>query len=189
MFLEFGEKGGKRFFASEKLQDQKSAISFPELNARNLHKREIKLNEEFAESVTLVLVWLRAIGQTMCDKYKEPFLERFQLHPQIKYYEVNVVDGIFFKLMKPFIENTLRQQIAPEKQDRFLCYYGKIDALKNTFIENVIVGHAFLVDGMGRVRWKAHGRPTEEEIEFMINCTEELLKENQKNLRIKYDNI
>lgn len=71
-------------------------------------------------------------------------------------------------------------------QDRYLCYYGNTDEIKNNLIENTIVGHVFLVDGLGRVRWKAHGRPTEEEIQFMIKCTEDLLKENQKNLSMKY---
>lgn len=53
-------------------------------------------------------------------------------------------------------------------------------------IENEIVGHAFLVDRTGKVRWKAHGRPTPEEIEFMVRCTEELLRENAKSLNQKY---
>ena len=48
---------------------------------------------------------------------------------------------------------------------------------------NEIVGHAFLVDCNGLVRWKAHANPTEEEIKYMLDCSKLLLKDAQRTLK------
>lgn len=79
-------------------------------------------------------------------------------------------------------------------QDSFLCFNGNIKPIKERFLENTIVGHAFLVDCNGLVRWKAHANPTDEEIKFMLDCSKLLLKDRQKTLgRIRWqetlDNI
>ena len=42
-----------------------------------------------------------------------------------------------------------------------------------------MTGHAFLIDSEGYVRWKAHAKPTDEELESMKTCTERLLKINK----------
>lgn len=46
-------------------------------------------------------------------------------------------------------------------------------------IGNSIVGHAYLVDERGRVRWRAHGTPNDTEIRAMIKCTKELTQDSE----------
>ena len=43
-------------------------------------------------------------------------------------------------------------------------------------VHNSIIGYAFLVDPEGLVRWKAHAKPTEKELKYMIKCTRELIE-------------
>ena len=63
-----------------------------------------------------------------------------------------------------------------DRHDSFLCYYGSIQELiRRDFIGNLIVGHAFLIDRDGFVRWKACANPTEEELDSMIKCTKLLI--------------
>jgi len=54
-----------------------------------------------------------------------------------------VVDGIFFKFMKPFIENSLRQQILVEKQ-------VGVPIAQVQYVWKPLVG------GLGRVTLKKH---------------------------------
>lgn len=68
-------------------------------------------------------------------------------------------------------------------QDTFLCFTGTSKPIKENFLENTIVGHTFLVDCNGLVRWKAHANPTDEEIKFMLDCSKLLLKDTKKTLR------
>ncbi|EDO44976.1 predicted protein [Nematostella vectensis] len=177
---ELKQSGGKRFFAKDKLITEKDALVFPEFQAKNLRNRVINLRTEFPGSTTLVLMWLRAYGQIMCSKYKENFTKEFADHPDVKYFEVNVVEGWFYRLLKPFIEKSLRSQIPVKNQGNYLCYFGNTEPLKKGLVENVIVGYAFLVDSHGRVRWKAHGTPTQEELQYMTDCTNMLIRDVQK---------
>lgn len=96
--------------------------------------------------------------------------------------KINVVDGLFFKPFSRLLEKNLRKQRPKERHDTFLCYSGNTKQIKENFLENIIVGHAFLVDCNGRVRWKAHANPTDEEIKFMLDCSKLLLKETTRTL-------
>lgn len=49
-------------------------------------------------------------------------------------------------------------------------------------MENEIVGHAYLVDCNGLIRWKAHANPAELEINHMLDCSQLLLKETKRTL-------
>ena len=68
-------------------------------------------------------------------------------------------------------------------QDSYLFFTGNLKSIREKFLENEIVGHAFLVDSNGLVRWKAHANPTEEEIRYMLDCSKLLLKETQRTLK------
>jgi len=180
---EFRSNGGKRFFALGRPSELKDSLPFPELKARNLAKKEVDLQQVFPGHVTLVLLWFRGIGEAMCDKYRLPFMQNFQTEPLAQHYEMNVVDGLFFKAFSRMFERNLRKQRAAERHDTFLCFTGNSKPIKENFLENTIVGHAFLVDCNGLVRWKAHANPTDEEIKFMLDCSKLLLKDTKKTLR------
>ena len=58
-------------------------------------------------------------------------------------------------------------------------------------VSNTIVGHAYLVDKEGRVRWRAVATPTQAEVASMLKCTKELLeeKDSQKKKKAKKQTI
>ncbi|MCG8620541.1 MAG: mitochondrial ATPase complex subunit ATP10 [Proteobacteria bacterium] len=47
-------------------------------------------------------------------------------------------------------------------------------------LKNRIVGHAYLVDGKGYIRWRATALPTQRELQTMIKCTKQLMAEKKK---------
>ena len=60
-----------------------------------------------------------------------------------------------------------------------MCYSSRFsEARKRLEVHNSIIGYAFLVDREGHVRWRAHGKPTERELEAMTNCCRQLLTES-----------
>lgn len=179
---EFRKNGGKRFFALGRPSELKDSSPFPGLKTRNLAGKDIDLQKVFPGHVTLLLMWFRGFGETMCEKYRLPFVEKFHSESLAQYYEINVVDGLFFKPFSRLLEKNLRKQRPKERHDTFLCYSGNTKQIKENFLENIIVGHAFLVDCNGRVRWKAHANPTDEEIKFMLDCSKLLLKETTRTL-------
>lgn len=60
---------------------------------------------------------------------------------------------------------------------QFLCYTGKFSKVRKTLsIHNSIIGYAFLLDSKGLIRWRAHGYPNEREINALLKCTSQLIK-------------
>ncbi|XP_044178314.1 uncharacterized protein LOC114962080 isoform X2 [Acropora millepora] len=159
---EFRKNGGKRFFALGRPSELKDSLPFPDLKARNLAKKEVDLQKVFPGHVTLLLLWFRGFG------------------------EVNVVDGLFFKPFSKWFERNLRAQRPVERHNNYLCFSGNAKSIKERFLENTIVGHAFLVDGNGLVRWKAHANPTDEEIKFMLDCSKLMLKDTYNHAGSNY---
>ena len=43
-------------------------------------------------------------------------------------------------------------------------------------LHNSIVGHAYLLDKKGLIRWRAHATPTASEIQIMLKCSRQLLE-------------
>lgn len=46
-------------------------------------------------------------------------------------------------------------------------------------IHSSMVGYAYLLDGEGLIRWRAHATPTQEELQSMVRCTQELIAKSQ----------
>lgn len=61
-----------------------------------------------------------------------------------------------------------------------MCYAGAFDSVKRKLeLHNSIIGYAYLLDREGAVRWTAHGKPSEEELNAMALCCQELLSERE----------
>ena len=91
-------------------------------------------------------------------------------------WQVNVIGSLFYGIFRFFISRKLRENIPQDRHDSFLCFYGSFEKLTSSdLIGNAIVGHAFLIDSEGFVRWKACAKPTKDELESMIKCSKQLL--------------
>lgn len=44
---------------------------------------------------------------------------------------------------------------------------------------NSIVGHVYLLDGSGNIRWRAIATPTKRELQAMLKCTNQLISEKR----------
>jgi len=61
------------------------------------------------------------------------------------------------------------------QQGNFICCFEDGQDIRNTLlIKNPLVGHVYLVDPQGKVRWRAHSNALPEEIESMLKLTKEL---------------
>ena len=59
-----------------------------------------------------------------------------------------------------------------------------VEQLKQTLaIGNTIVGHVYLLDSDGRVRWRAHAAPTDRELKALIKCTRQLVEGSKDTSR------
>eukprot|EP00794_Sanderia_malayensis_P015197 gene15197-16766_t len=147
---EFQKTGGKRFMAPNELIPKEKAIKFPPFVASSLSGNKVDLGHIFQGHATLMLIAMRGVAQPMCDAYREPFCQEFKDFKTAQYFEVNAVDSLFYGIFKGFINRTLRNQIPADRHGNYLCYYGSTKGIcSDGLVENIIVGHAFLVDRKG----------------------------------------
>ncbi|XP_065827990.1 uncharacterized protein [Oscarella lobularis] len=171
---DFRKTGGKKFEAGSSLLPKQTSDKFPSLTGSTLSGRTIQFPNDMIGKTTVVLVSLRGIGQTMCDRYRNALESEPRQGVQV--FEIVLLESRLYRWIQFWIERNLRKSIRPqERQDRFMCTGENTERLKESLpIENVLLGHSFLVDNDGLVRWKAHGVPTERETKSLIQCSKDL---------------
>ena len=72
-------------------------------------------------------------------------------------------------------------------QSSFLCHTDRSaqEVMKALGVGNIIVGHAYLVDEKGLIRWRAHATPTAQETRALLKCSKQLLDSSRTALRPK----
>ena len=82
----------------------------------------------------------------------------------------------FYGLFRGFISRALKNAIPKDRHDNFLCLYSSLKQLRSReLLGNIVVGHAFLIDRNGLVRWKACAEPTGDELVSLSKCTKQLI--------------
>ncbi|XP_019859965.1 PREDICTED: uncharacterized protein LOC100633737 [Amphimedon queenslandica] len=144
------------------------------METESLKGDKIILPTDMRGTPALILIFMKAHGLKMSERYRIPFIENFG--GSIPVYEVNVLELIFLRLLRRFLQANLRQQIEARRHEHFLCHYGNFYGIKNRLdIHSSMVSHAFLLDNKGWVRWRCHGYPTGQEIQYLMKCTKDLL--------------
>jgi hypothetical protein len=111
---EFRLSGAKRSEAPTNICKQKDGVEFPAFDCVTLSKGQIKLPGEFIDKTTLVLLSMRGVGLDMCDMYRKPFEEEFELpRSDVSLLEICLVDNYFFKLVRSLLEGQLRKKLQP----------------------------------------------------------------------------
>jgi hypothetical protein len=57
--------------------------------------------------------------------------------------------------------------------------FGGQDFVQHLKIPNRVTGYAYLLDKQNKVRWIGTGKGTEQELEYLFSCTEQLLQQEQ----------
>ena len=156
--------------------------------------------------VSLVALSFKQFGFEQLDSWIHPFLQAAQeaqgtsaaepaQYPQkirkgtrgrrasesFQVMQLSALEGGFIaNLLKGSMKGGLAKAIPPERHATALVFVGDVDPLCDGLaITNRLIGHAFLVDSAGRVRWRACGVATELEEQRLRACVEMLLNNEQ----------
>ncbi|KAG7402027.1 hypothetical protein PHYBOEH_007241 [Phytophthora boehmeriae] len=137
--------------------------------------------------VTLMLTSFKNFGLEMLPGWREGFLAAFadqkgRLDPKVQMLAVNVVEDWYMKLVSGSIVRGLKEKTPEELHATTYAHFGRDDPFRTTMdLGNSFVGYAHLIDGKGRVRWIAGGRPTPEELKRLEKVTKELLAQSSQS--------
>ncbi|KAL4458895.1 hypothetical protein ABPG75_013760 [Micractinium tetrahymenae] len=132
-------------------------------------------------AASLVCLAFRAGAQPMLEAWAGGFSSRFQGRRGVALYELAIVEGVVMS-MWPFKQLLLRNSSKAAAKYalpcRVLTHFGAMDGIRaGLHLTNLLTGYVFLVDAQGRLRWRASGSPSEQELQTLLRVTEELLRE------------
>ena len=132
---------------------------FPNLPARDLTGRDVRLPDAFEGERNVVVVAFKRHQQTDVDSWVPWLDERARLDPGLRFYEVPTIGDVWTPARR-FIDGGMAAAIGdPAVQRRTLTVYGDVRRLTDPFeIDGRDMIWLFAVDGSGRVRWRAAGR-------------------------------
>jgi len=170
--------GGKRFEALQMI-DLKQAAGFPLVKTTCLDGADMNLPYACSENrATLVVVGMRGAADEMLAAYRQAFEHsKAGRSPQTRIIELWLMERESYKWFKSSFEKGLRKKVpSPARQANTALVTEDVAAIMQGLgVDNPIVGYAFVCDGMGRIRWQAHGEPTDAELATMCSGAEQLL--------------
>jgi ATPase complex subunit ATP10 len=183
-FKDFRERQGKVFRAPERLAPATHAPAFPPIQPLASTGSVVPFplaDAAAAAAASLVCVAFRAGAQDMLEAWAAPFSRRFHERSSVALYELALIESPVMALW-PFRGMLLRSGASSQARyampATYLFNFGGTEELRAALhMSNRLTSYAYLLDGRGRVRWRASGKPDESEMQLLLECTEKLLAE------------
>lgn len=172
----------------------KEAKLFSGLGVKNLLGEELKVPNE--TSPTLLAVGLNQLSFGMLESWVNAIWEDQTVPPSnLAIIQLSVVEskwavlrllllahavvvGWLFRMLSWMILFPMRSRVNPALHKVTAVYFGSFKGYKAELgIQNILFGHLFLIDSHGRIRWKAAGSATEEEVKALKDCIAEVIAE------------
>ena len=160
----------------ESKNDEKAVIglTFPTMNAHSLAGNKVTLPDVAKGKVVLIVLAFKQESQNQLDTWLEPFVADFGERPDFTYYEVPMIP-LRYKLMSFVIDGGMRAGIPREKHKNVITYYGNVDKYREILMMNdVYLGHAFLLDRQGIIRWQGRGFASQETLRELFDLAKRL---------------
>jgi hypothetical protein len=143
-------------------------MKFPAVTGSNLQRKKLRLPQDFQGELTLVLIAFQQWQQTQVDTWL-PFARQLEeTDPRVRYYELPTIQRLN-ALSRTFVNEGMRAGIPdPIARERTITLY--LD--KSAFRQALQLSHeddiyVLLLDGQGKVLWRAEGAFTPEKGESL----------------------
>lgn len=195
------ETGEKPILSNDELIPIDDAQVFPALhgNLQNLEDEDVSLPQYItkdnrakdpAAECTLVVACFNEFGNQMLPSWTEPFEKVFLKDSnRIKMVWLSMNEGRILGFLSSMIKKSSKKNIPDYRKKNYLMYFGECPEFRDVIrMHNMKTGYAFLLDGLGRVRFAGSGRATDDEMKKLIAFTKKLapgLKADDTNVDVK----
>lgn len=157
-------------------------VSLPEFITKNNRAKDP------SAECTLVVACFNEYGNKMLPTWTEVFEKTFSRDMnRVKIIWLSINEGRALSMLKYFIVKSSQNNIPDYRKKDYLMYFGDCPDFRDVIrMHNKKTGYAFLLDGVGRVRFAGSGKASEEEVERIIQFTKELapgLKADKRRLK------
>lgn len=162
---------------------------FPRMAVDSLYDdKSMTLPDALRGKVTLVSLSFNGVGKQQVDKFARAFQQAFNLRAPgegvagMNMIDIHYMDGMVYSMLRGPLANGLKTttdpDLAPFATVKFQPYVPHTeDLLDELDVHNRAMGHVYITDTAGVIRWRAHQEPNASELESMITAASQLLEE------------
>ncbi|KAF9971804.1 Mitochondrial ATPase complex subunit atp10 [Actinomortierella ambigua] len=178
-FSEINRTGAKLWLASPAMMTAEKALYMPNIIGTSLKTSEtVELVDLLKGKISMVAISGTRFGEEQIETFMKPFLERWPAGKpgsKVQLVELNIQENPLkaglVRMMVPFVRKT----IPEERHANYILHYKSIKNLKEPLcMQNSYLGYVFLVDSNCKIRWGAHGKGTEAEINTLLDSVQKL---------------
>lgn len=148
-------------------------------------KTDVDITTMLEGKVSLLTVSMRVIGTDLGNTWRDAFEEHFPPelpeNHDVQALHVSCYESFLYRLLRGHTTRKLKAEVEEHDHETFLMSYDKqISLMKDRLgIKSDLSAYVFLVDSLGRIRWKASGAvdAASKDDELMIKYASALLKE------------
>lgn len=181
--VELQKTKGKPFVAAAGVRAEVESQPFPSVTGDTLAGGELSLPAGCRGKVTLVALSFKQFGFAQLESWVKPFMERVHEKgkskceikpPPVQVVHLSAMEGGFIaNLLKGSVLSGLKKVTPPQLHATSLVFVGDVNPMVESLdVSNRLVGHIFLVDKEGRVRWRGCGPASELELGRLLEATE-----------------
>jgi hypothetical protein len=149
--------------------------SLPAWNSKAITGRSVSLPEDLCGQVTLLTLCFSAYSEPQLESFRRPFMEAGGKMMEVRPLMGRMKWWMFSRILRSVAMNSL----PIEGRDSFVVAYRPMALLDALDVPNYLGAYVYLIDKQGRVRWKASGQATEDELVTMNRLKKQLLSESE----------
>lgn len=177
---------GRVFTPDKELLSTADPLFFPTMTGYTLRGEEVKVPPR-KEGVVLVGLALKG-GFDYVKSWLDPFEEIFKDNKRVEITEICLHEYAFLKYFRSSFIKNLKEEVPEKNYDRTILSFGNnFEIAVNLLLPSQYTGYVYLVDKYSRVRWRGcgetlstldeDGNSVKEEVDNLVRCTRELLRE------------
>lgn len=122
---------------------------------------------------SLLTVSFTSFADPMVESFRLPFLQ--QRPADTRLVDLRPIPSLLkYAVWAPFVRRAALRAVPEALQDTYFVYRGGKELRAMLGVPNLFGGYAFVLDRAGRVRWRASGFATEQELDTMFRVIEQL---------------
>ncbi|KAJ2747695.1 Mitochondrial ATPase complex subunit atp10 [Coemansia sp. BCRC 34301] len=175
--LDLRNNGDKLFEAPAQLIHANKAKFLPNLEGKTLTGANVDIIDLCRDKTTLLTIEFVKFAEKHTRSFINVFEAAYMGNPKVQVVQINIEENwakaVVLRMCLPYV----RRAIPKHRHATYVVHYGGVESLRNTLgIANPLIGYAFLVDSMTRVRWYANGEAVQSEGINMVALTRELMR-------------
>ena len=122
---------------------------------------------------SLLTVSFTSFADPMVESFRLPFLQQRPSDTQL--IDLRPIPNMLkYAVWAPFVRRAALKSVPEGLQDTYFVYRGGKELRAMLGVPNLFGGYAFVLDRTGRVRWRASGFATEQELDTMFQVLKQL---------------